>query len=118
MYASTIALALAAALAGPASAFWRMPCPSRLIQERIDPLVFPGQVSAHVHTVAGGNGFGFTENYRQARESECTSCPITADLSAYWTPKLYYHAENGSFLSVPQAGDGDGVTGGMTVYYL
>ena len=52
----TTSVAALAALAGPAAAFWRMPCPSRLIDERIDPLIFPGQVSAHTHTVVGGNG--------------------------------------------------------------
>lgn len=119
MRLNTLSVALVAGLAGPAAAFWRMPCPSRLIDERIDPIIFPGYVSAHVHTVAGGSGFGYNMTYEQARESACTSCPISQDLSAYWTPKLYYHdVQNGSFLSVPQAGDGVGMLGGMTVYYL
>lgn len=77
-FTTTVALA---ALAGPAAAFWRMPCPSRLQDERIDPLIFPGEVSAHTHTVVGGNGFGFTTNYNQLRNSSCTSCPISQDLS-------------------------------------
>ena len=88
------------------------------MQERIDPLIYPGKVGAHVHTVAGGSGFGFTMSYDQARAAPCSSCPITQDLSAYWTPKLYFQAQNGSFIGVPQAGDGSGTTGGMTVYYL
>lgn len=111
------ALSVAALLTAPASAFWRMPCPSRLVEERIDPIVSPGEVSGHVHQVAGGNGFGFEMTYADARASDCSSCPITQDLSNYWTPALYYHAQNGSFIRVPQAGDGEGVTGGMTVYY-
>ena len=115
---NSVNLALLATFTSTTSAFWRMPCPSRLIQERIDPIVYPGYVSAHVHTVSGGNGFGFNMTFAQARASECSSCPIKEDLSAYWTPKLYYQAENGSFYGVPQAGDGTGVTGGMTVYYL
>lgn len=111
-------LVLLATLISTVSAFWRMPCPSRLIQERIDPVVYPGFVSAHVHTVSGGSGFGYNMSFPQARASDCTSCPIKEDLSAYWTPKLYYLAQNGSFYGVPQAGDGAGTTGGMTVYYL
>ncbi|TKA62589.1 hypothetical protein B0A49_13496 [Cryomyces minteri] len=114
---SSIALGLAAALATPASAFWRMSCPGRIATERADPVVSPGVVSGHVHTISGGNGFGFTMDYAQARASQCSSCPIKEDLSNYWTPKLYYHAQNGSFIDVPQAGDGAGVYGGMTVYY-
>lgn len=115
---SSTSLAINALLAVPAAAFWRMGCPSRLVQERADPVIAPGAVSAHVHTIAGGNGFGFQMSYAQARASTCSSCPITQDLSNYWTPKLYYQAQNGSFFSVPQAGDGSGAQGGMTVYYL
>lgn len=114
---TTAALGLFSTLAVPATAFWRMPCPGRVVTERADPIVSPGQVSGHVHTISGGNGFGFTMDYAQARASDCSSCPIKEDLSNYWTPKLYYHAENGSFIDVPQAGDGNGVYGGMTVYY-
>ncbi|KAK3069193.1 hypothetical protein LTR53_012654, partial [Teratosphaeriaceae sp. CCFEE 6253] len=113
------ALALAGVLSAPVSAFWRMPCPGRLVLERIDPLIFPGIVSPHVHTVSGGSGFGFETSYAQQRASACSSCPIKQDLSAYWTPKLYFmgDAEGSYFEDVPQAGEGNGVTGGMTVYY-
>lgn len=112
------ALALVASISSPVSAFWRMPCPGRLVMERIDPIVSPGEVSGHVHTVSGGSGFGYTTSYEQQRASACSSCPIKQDLSAYWTPKLYYMGPNGSYFEdVPQAGEGDGATGGLTVYY-
>ena len=43
---------------------------------------------------------------------------IPADLSNYWTPKLYFKAENGSFIDVPIVGDTDGgQMGGMAIYY-
>ncbi|GAB7345585.1 hypothetical protein MBLNU457_3887t1 [Dothideomycetes sp. NU457] len=106
------------ALAAPAHAFWRMPCPGRLITERADPIINPGGISGHVHTIAGGNGFNFTMDYDSTQTSTCSSCPIKQDLSNYWTPSLYYMEKNGSFTSVPQAGDGSGTQGGMTVYYL
>jgi len=120
MLSSIAATALSAAvlLPAPVAAFWRMPCGSRLMDQRIDPIIFPGIVSPHVHQVAGGNGFGFTENFDTAREATCSSCPITADLSNYWTPTLYYQYQNGSFAKVPQVGDGGGSLGGMNVYYL
>jgi hypothetical protein len=104
------------AFAGAANAFWRMPCSGRLSLERADPVVSPGMVSGHVHTISGGNGFGFSMDYKQANASTCSSCPIKKDLSNYWTPKLYYMAEDGTFEDVPQAGEGNGRTGGMTVY--
>jgi hypothetical protein len=111
-------LSLLAALTGSTAAFWRMSCPSRILQERADPIVSPGNVSAHSHTICGGDGFANEMDFAQARASKCSSCPIKQDLSNYWTPMLYYRAENGSFISVPQAGDGPDAFGGMTVYYL
>jgi hypothetical protein len=113
----TAAVGFATCLAGTANAFWRMPCSGRLSLERADPIVSPGKVSGHVHTISGGNGFGFATSYDQMRASSCSSCPIQDDLSAYWTPKLYYMAEDGTFEDVPQAGESNGRTGGMTVYY-
>ena len=113
-----VAATVLASLTSPVAAFWRMPCPGRLVLERIDPIISPGKVSGHVHTVSGGSGFGFTTSYAQQRASACSSCPVKQDLSAYWTPKLYYMSEDGSYFEdVPQAGEGPGVTGGLTVYY-
>lgn len=45
------------------------------------------------------------------RASECTSCLVKQDLSAYWTPQLYFQHANGSFTSVTQVGGG-------LIYYL
>lgn len=46
--------ALALILLDGADAFWRMNC--AVVQTgRIDPLVNPGAVSAHVHTIVGGS---------------------------------------------------------------
>lgn len=57
-------------------------------------------------------------DYAKARSASCSSCPIKADLSNYWTPKLYYQFENGTFQSVPTVGDNaQDQVGGMTVYY-
>ncbi|KAI9669949.1 MAG: hypothetical protein M1831_006985 [Alyxoria varia] len=111
-------LGVLASLAGPAAGFWRMSCPSSLITARMDPIIDPGKVSGHVHTIAGGSGFGYNMTYQQARDSKCSTCPIEDDLSNYWTPLLYFRSpKNGSFTAVPQAGASDGGLGGMTVYY-
>ena len=42
--------------------------------------------------------------------SKCTSCEITTDKSAYWSPLLYYNYPNGTFIEVPHTGS--------VVYYL
>lgn len=93
------------------AAFWKVPCPNPVLRERADPIVNPGTVSPHLHTIMGGNGFGFSMDYRQARASTCSSCSVKEDKSNYWVPSLYFHAENGSFIPVDQVG-------GALIYYL
>ncbi|PNS17632.1 WSC domain-containing protein 2 [Sphaceloma murrayae] len=107
-----------AALAAPADAFWRMSCPGRIMTSRMDPIVNPGAISGHVHTISGGNAFNYSMTYADTQQSTCSSCPIKQDLSNYWVPNLYYRTQDGKFIDVPQAGDGTGVYGGMIVYYL
>jgi hypothetical protein len=84
---------------------------SPLVVQRADPIVNPGKVSGHVHTIMGGNGFGFDMTYVDTQKSMCSSCIVTKDFSNYWVPTLYYKAQNGSFIAVGQ-------NGGATVYYL
>lgn len=69
-----------------------------------------GSVSNHVHKIAGASSITINSTYDSLRESECTSCTIQADKSAYWTPGLYFHHANGSYEEVPNTG--------MAVYYL
>lgn len=38
------------------------------------------------------------------RESNCTSCGVMQDKSAYWTPALYFMHTNGSAQVVPEVG--------------
>jgi hypothetical protein len=81
-----------------------------LIEGRMDPIVSPGGPSGHVHTVQGGNNFAVTMSDTDALDSTCTSSLVKNDKSNYWTPKLYFHADNGSFIAVPMFY--------MNVYYL
>ncbi|TVY57397.1 WSC domain-containing protein [Lachnellula cervina] len=106
-----IQLVLAFTFATTASAFFRLPCKSPLVVQRADPVVSPGKVSSHAHTIMGGNGFGFQMDYASTQSSTCSSCTVTHDMSNYWVPTLYYKAQNGSFISVKQ-------NGGATIYYL
>ena len=52
------------ALIGQSLAFWRMGC-SKLTLGRVDPIVSPGQVSAHVHTVVGSSSESLFANLSQ-----------------------------------------------------
>jgi hypothetical protein len=119
MLSNGIALALGlAGLIAPSEAFFRMRCPGRLVRERIDPVVNPGGVSAHVHAISGGSAFSANMTYDEARNSKCSSCQIKEDMSNYWTPSLYVKFKNGTFMPVPLVGDADDSNGGMTVYYM
>ncbi|KAF2085078.1 WSC-domain-containing protein [Saccharata proteae CBS 121410] len=113
------AFCVAASFIAPVSATWVQQCYSRLFDQRADPILQSGKVAYHTHVIAGGNGFNFTIDYAAARASTCSSCAIKEDLSNYWTPKMYYHAKNGSFITVPIEGDdNEGNMGGMAIYYL
>ncbi|KAJ3879273.1 hypothetical protein F5051DRAFT_451663 [Lentinula edodes] len=68
------------------SAYWLMAPNNILTTQRLDPIVTPGEVSTHVHSVLGGSGFGLNVNTSILQESECTSIPIQEDKSNYWFP--------------------------------
>ena len=59
MRLTTLALGALAALGTLTSAFFRLPCTAPLVVQRADPIVNPGALSGHSHTIMGGNGFGF-----------------------------------------------------------
>ncbi|EAS31001.3 WSC domain-containing protein [Coccidioides immitis RS] len=115
MQLNALNLAAAAAalssLAVPATAFWRLPCRGVSGVGRIDPIVDPGIPSPHVHSVHGGKNFAMTVTSEELLASECTSCAVVQDKSAYWTPSLYFIHANGEAELVKQVG-------GMLVYYL
>ena len=49
-------------------------------------------------------GFSETSEYGDLVSANCTSCAVTQDKSAYWTPAMYFHHANGSYELVPQVG--------------
>ena len=103
-------LTTVAAFLARANSFWVLGCSKPIVVERLDPIVSPGNVSGHVHTVMGGTAFNATMDYNLTQTSNCTTCAISKDLSNYWVPTVYFHAPNGSFISAQQVG-------GVNVYY-
>jgi hypothetical protein len=124
MQVSLVVTALVLALACTSLAqqqyypFWKVFCePTPIYRGRVDPIVQPGSASNHVHKVFGGSAFGISSPsetplsmYKRMFASECTTCSITIDKSAYWVADLYYQWPNGSLQLVP--------TAGLTAYYL
>ncbi|KAI1079022.1 hypothetical protein F5B20DRAFT_581749 [Whalleya microplaca] len=103
-------------------AMMRFSC-SKLVVDRIDPLVNPGLIpSPHLHQIVGGNSFNASMDpatHDLPTDSTCTSCTFTEDFSNYWTAVLYFRARNGTFKRVPQSvSEGLDADGGITVYYI
>lgn len=48
--------------------------------------------------------FGMSTNFKSLRASDCTSCGVTQDMSAYWTPALYFMHTDGRAELVPEVG--------------
>ncbi|KAK7902952.1 hypothetical protein LTR67_002598 [Exophiala xenobiotica] len=88
---------------GNVQAFWRMRCGTVQVG-RVDPIVSPGGVAGHAHTIAGPNNINTTSTFDDLQASFCTSCEVQSDKSAYWTPSMYYRFRNGSFIEVPHDG--------------
>jgi len=96
---------------------------SKLVFDRIDPLVNPGVApSPHLHQIVGGNSFNPDMNpamHDPVTNSTCTSCTFSEDFSNYWTASLYFKARNGTLKRVPQMANlGLKADGGVTVYYI
>ncbi|RMZ79240.1 hypothetical protein DV737_g3493, partial [Chaetothyriales sp. CBS 132003] len=63
------------------------------------------------HLCHGQVGMSFAPTIDQLMTSNCTSCSIIQDKSAYWSPQMYFQHSNGTFELVP-------TSGGLTVYYF
>ncbi|KAH8598152.1 hypothetical protein B0O99DRAFT_55550 [Bisporella sp. PMI_857] len=73
-----------------------------LVEGAMDPIVNPGTRAGHVHTIQGGNAFSINLSSpdQLLKQSTCTSSLVKNDLSAYWAPKLYFRAKDGTFKDV------------------
>ena len=98
---STLGLlaALVAPILAQESSYFVMYSTDPVVVERVDPLLSPGTVASHEHSVIGANGFAATMDFAQTQTATCATVPVKADKSNYWFPSLYYQSpHNGSFL--------------------
>jgi hypothetical protein len=61
-----------------------------LTDVRYDPIVSPGKVSAHVHSVYGSTAFGPTVATGDLQSAVGTTCNYPQAKSVYWAPALYF----------------------------
>lgn len=78
---------------------------SPLTIQRGDPIMSPGQISAHVHVVTGGTAFQLAQSNAQARGARATTCDKILDNSNYWQPQLYHERHDGRFELVTMQGN-------------
>ncbi|KAM0436959.1 hypothetical protein ACHAPT_002674 [Fusarium lateritium] len=90
-------LATVAALAGVASAahedgtFAVLRFTNKqLTKGRMDPILFPGQTSTHVHTIMGGSAFSKSSTGKDLAGSKCSNALVKGDNSNYWFPSMYF----------------------------
>lgn len=87
---------LSAFLQGSQAQLFTVNC-APVATERLDPLVFPGVVSPHVHAVTGGTAFQRSEPNSVAIASKATTCDKLLDHSNYWQPQVYHQRTDGKF---------------------
>ncbi|CAI6013883.1 hypothetical protein V2G26_003837 [Clonostachys chloroleuca] len=73
--------------------------------QRGDPIVFPGQISPHVHVVTGGTAFQLNQPNEVAVGAKATTCDKILDKSNYWQPQLYHQRRDGKFELVHMQGN-------------
>ncbi|WVR09238.1 hypothetical protein IAU60_006302 [Kwoniella sp. DSM 27419] len=71
-----------------------------LLTTRLDPIVNPGGISSHVHSIIGSSSFKPDYTYDNNMHGRCTTANVAVDRSSYWTPQLYRKTDDGKFQMV------------------
>jgi hypothetical protein len=118
LFALTAGLAATAAAKdfcqGPYFSFYNRAGPAMSFA-RLDPALFPGQESPHLHSFDGGNGLAADMTFETTQASTCTTARVKSDNSLYWRPTLFWNGNNTGYYKVPEKflkiyykfGDGD-----------
>ena len=104
MKSAAATASLLSLLSAASAQLFTVNCASLTVQ-RGDPIIFPGVISPHVHSVVGGTAFQQTESNQVAINAKATTCDKVLDHSNYWTPQLYHENTNGSFSIVTFQGN-------------
>ncbi|OAG04915.1 uncharacterized protein CC84DRAFT_809205 [Paraphaeosphaeria sporulosa] len=105
IFAITAALAATAAAFdchGPYFSFYNRHGPA-MSSQRLDPALFPGQQSPHMHDFDGGNALSADVSYESLQGSDCTTARIKPDKSLYWRPALYWNGNGTGMYPVPNS---------------
>ncbi|WOO80345.1 uncharacterized protein LOC62_03G003862 [Vanrija pseudolonga] len=73
------------------ASFWVIPDIQILTTARMDPIVSPGKVAPHSHTISGASNFRSVLNTPEEQQNAvCSTAPIQADKSNYWSPQIFF----------------------------
>ncbi|KAF2851060.1 hypothetical protein T440DRAFT_370879, partial [Plenodomus tracheiphilus IPT5] len=83
--------------------------------QRLDPALYPGTESPHLHSFDGGNALSASTDFAETQTSTCSTARIKTDKSLYWRPSLFWNGNGTGFHRVPEkstkiyykSGDGD-----------
>ncbi|KAF2257267.1 hypothetical protein BU26DRAFT_558661 [Trematosphaeria pertusa] len=103
LFALTAGLAATASAfdcSGPYFSFYNRNGPA-LSYQRLDPALFPGQESPHLHSFDGGSGLAAEMSFDSTQSSTCTTARIKPDKSLYWRPTLFWNGNNTGYYRVP-----------------
>jgi hypothetical protein len=104
LFAITAALAATANAkmgVGPYFSFYNRAGPP-MTYAQLDPALFPGQESPHLHSFDGGNAVAASVSFADTQSSECTTARIKPDKSMYWRPTLFWNGNGTGFYKVPE----------------
>lgn len=86
---------------GPYFSFYNRPG-TALSYQRLDPALFPGTESPHLHSFDGGNGLTALSTYADTQTSSCSTARIKPDKSLYWRPTLFFKSSDNKFTRIPE----------------
>lgn len=69
--------------------------------QRLDPALFPGVESPHLHSFDGGNHISASMSFTDTQAADCTTARIKPDKSNYWRPTLFWNGNGTGFYRVP-----------------
>lgn len=81
--------------------YWSFTNLEPLGHDTLDPAIYPGRLSPHLHQFNGGNGLTKDMRHGTLLESSCTTNRIKFDKSLYWFPGLFFQNATNEFYLVP-----------------
>jgi hypothetical protein len=86
---------------GPYFSFYNRAGPP-MTYAQLDPALYPGEESPHLHSFDGGNAVGARMSYANTQDSECTTARVKTDKSLYWRPTLFWNGNGTGLYKVPE----------------